>query len=200
MRLIFLSPSRRDWPLSCVMITTDLPAETETAGFDLVARSRDGDRDAFAGIVARYQTLLCSLTFSICGNVHQSAQLAQETFVTAWRLLPKLDEPEKLKSWLCGIARNLAHRRAGETRSETDGEWGPVERVPTRCEDGAHPQICRSSDRHWIASPMWSAVRQSEPVSSCRRGKQPGRRRIRRVVGTRMDDKGMRDKGMGTKE
>ena len=33
--------------------------------------------------------------------------MSQETFITAWLNLGKLAEPEKLRSWLCGIARNL---------------------------------------------------------------------------------------------
>jgi len=35
--------------------------------------------------------------------------MAQETFVTAWKQLGTLREPERLRSWLCGIARNLVH-------------------------------------------------------------------------------------------
>jgi len=112
----FLSPVCRDSPLTGAMITTDLPTETQATDLELVARSRDGDRDAFADIVARYQTLVCSLTFSICGNVHQSEEIAQETFVTAWRRLSNLQEPGKLKSWLCGIARNLAHNAVRRQR------------------------------------------------------------------------------------
>jgi RNA polymerase sigma factor (sigma-70 family) len=36
--------------------------------------------------------------------------LAQETFLTAWKKLPELREPEKLASWLYGIARRVALR------------------------------------------------------------------------------------------
>jgi RNA polymerase sigma factor (sigma-70 family) len=57
--------------------------------------------------VARYQSLLCSLAYSATGSVSQSEDLAQETFVTAWKQLADLREPEKLRSWLCRISRNL---------------------------------------------------------------------------------------------
>ena len=40
-------------------------------------------------------------------NAGRSEELAQETFVTAWKALGDLDEPARLKSWLCGIARWL---------------------------------------------------------------------------------------------
>jgi len=74
---------------------------------ELVALSRSGHRDAFATIIARYQSLICAITYNSCGNAARSEELAQDTFVAAWRDLGGLHEPAKLKSWLCGIARNL---------------------------------------------------------------------------------------------
>jgi RNA polymerase sigma factor (sigma-70 family) len=76
---------------------------------ELVTLSLAGDRDAFGRIVTRYQTLLCSLAYSATGSLSQSEDLAQETFVTAWKQLADLREPEKLRSWLCRISRNLTY-------------------------------------------------------------------------------------------
>lgn len=83
-------------------------AATPDTDVTLVARSVGGDRPAFGQIVARYQSLVCSVTYSATGNVGRSEDLAQETFLTAWRTLGELREPECLRAWLCGIARNLA--------------------------------------------------------------------------------------------
>jgi RNA polymerase sigma factor (sigma-70 family) len=83
---------------------------------ELVAQSLAGNRDAFGGIVTRYQSLLCALAYSATGSLSQSEDLAQETFVTAWKQLADLREPEKLRSWLCRISRNLTYdavRRQG---------------------------------------------------------------------------------------
>ena len=79
----------------------------------LVMYSLGGDRDAFCAIVARYQSLLCSLAYSCVGDVKHSEDIAQEAFVEAWKKLDTLRDPEKLKSWLCGILRFKAshHRR-----------------------------------------------------------------------------------------
>jgi RNA polymerase sigma factor (sigma-70 family) len=87
---------------------------------DLVSESLSGNRDAFGQIVARYQSLVCSLAFSATGSLGQSEDLAQETFVTAWKQLAGLREPEKLRAWLCGIARNLINnslRKSGREPS-----------------------------------------------------------------------------------
>ena len=83
---------------------------------DLVARSLSGDREAFGHIVERYQSLVCSLAYSATGSLTVSEDLAQETFLAAWKQLRDLREPQKLRAWLCGIARNLIHstlRREG---------------------------------------------------------------------------------------
>ena len=73
---------------------------------ELVGESLSGDRDAFGQIVARYQSLICSLAYSATGCLGQSEDLAQETFITAWKHLRHLRERHKLRAWLCGIARN----------------------------------------------------------------------------------------------
>ena len=89
------------------MKTTQAVKETESSDSELVTQSLAGNRDAFGWIVARYQSLLCSLAYSATGSLSQSEDLAQETFVTAWRQLADLRDPEKLRGWLCRISRNL---------------------------------------------------------------------------------------------
>ena len=89
---------------------------TNSSDSELVTQSLAGNLDAFGWIVTRYQSLLCSLAYSATGSLSQSEDLTQETFVTAWKQLADLREPEKLRSWLCRISRNLtfdALRREG---------------------------------------------------------------------------------------
>lgn len=84
-----------------------MSATWEYGDAELVSQSQAGNRDAFGLIVGRYQSLICSLAYSATGNLSQSEDLAQETFLTAWKRLHDLREPHRLRSWLCGIARNL---------------------------------------------------------------------------------------------
>src|SRR5206468_1618171 len=98
------------------MTMTQAVKTTDSSDFELVTQSLAGNRDAFGWIVARYQSLLCSLAYSATGNLSLSEDLAQETFVTAWKQLTDLREPEKVRSWLCRITRNLTYdalRRQG---------------------------------------------------------------------------------------
>lgn len=87
-----------------------LAPESETlCDASLVEQSLSGDREAFGQIVARYQSPICALAYSACGNVSRSEDIAQEVFITAWRKLSSLQEPARFKAWLYGIARNLIH-------------------------------------------------------------------------------------------
>ena len=75
-----------------------------------------GDREAFGQIVERHQSLICALAYSVCGDLARAEDLAQETFLAAWQTLSELREPTKLRSWLCGIVRNLAASAARRDR------------------------------------------------------------------------------------
>ena len=56
---------------------------TDFSDSELVALSLAGERDAFGRIVNRYQTLLCSLTYSATGSVSQSEAGAGSLSVSA---------------------------------------------------------------------------------------------------------------------
>jgi len=88
------------------MMTTDAMTPVANNDAELVIASLSGNRDAFGQIVVRYQSLICSLAYSATGSLGESEDLAQETFITAWKHLRHLREQHKLRAWLCGIARN----------------------------------------------------------------------------------------------
>lgn len=88
---------------------------------DLCFAASQGDQTAFRHIVERHQSMVCAAAYAGLGNLAQSEDVAQETFVIAWRKLTSLREPDQLRAWLCGIARTLAKnaqrrsaRRGGE--------------------------------------------------------------------------------------
>jgi len=88
----------------------------------LVISSLGGDRQAFCHIVSRYQNLLCSLAYSSVGDIKHSEDIAQESFIEAWKKLDTLKDPEKLKSWLCGILRfKVSHYRRKEAKQPIKG-------------------------------------------------------------------------------
>src|SRR5271169_4084371 len=88
------------------MMTKGNMSAAQDSDAELVSRSLAGDRDAFSRIVNRYQILICSLAYSRIGHLGLSEDVAQETFITAWKHLRLLREPARLRAWLCGIVRN----------------------------------------------------------------------------------------------
>ena len=98
------------------MISTEIKSDMEHNDAELVLQSLTGSREAFCRIVEQYQSLICSLAYSATGSLTQSEDVAQETFVVAWKQLRQLREPEKLRSWLCSIARSVI---SSATRRQT---------------------------------------------------------------------------------
>lgn len=97
---------------------------------DLVSRTLSGHRDAFAAIVGRYQSLVCSVAYSATGNLGRSEDVAQDTFVAAWKQLSGLREPAKLRPWLCGIARNLVNNSNRVEHSQPTHAAASLEDIP----------------------------------------------------------------------
>src|SRR5690242_12903170 len=122
---------------------------TDFSDSELVTLSLAGDRDAFGRIVTRYQTLLCSLAYSATGSISQSEDLAQETFVTAWKQLADLREPEKLRSWLCRISRNLTYDALLKQGREPTHKAEPLQEIeesPALIPLPSESTICREEE------------------------------------------------------
>jgi DNA-directed RNA polymerase specialized sigma24 family protein len=117
------------------MMTTELDHLMEGRGerddVDLVSRSLAGDREAFAGIVEAYQSLVCSLAYSATGSVFQSEDLAQQTFLIAWKELRQLREPAKLRPWLCSVARSVISRALRRRLRDPAQNAEPLESAQT---------------------------------------------------------------------
>lgn len=86
---------------------------------ELLAAARRGERAAFGALVERYQGAVCAVTYSRTRDAALSEDVAQDTFLAAWRQLDALREPRRLGAWLCGIAKNLATKARRRTRNET---------------------------------------------------------------------------------
>src|ERR1700733_7080937 len=87
----------------------------------LVEASRRGELEAFGHLVARYQDLVCAVGFSSTGDRVLGEDVAQETFLAAWRQLDRVRDVMRLRPWLCGIARNLGRKAKKRTHREQLG-------------------------------------------------------------------------------
>ena len=115
-------------------IPIDLETVTEAR---LVAEALQGSQSAFEQIVRRYQRPVIGLIARITGDRASAEDLAQETFVKAFRSLAGFDVTRRLSSWLFRIAHNTAldalrrHRPAPLSLDEPDGAAARQTAAPT---------------------------------------------------------------------
>ena len=75
---------------------------------ELVQEILDGNKQAFALLVARYERPVRAVAISIVKSSHTADDIAQEAFVRAWEQLPKLRNPKVFGPWMMKIARRRA--------------------------------------------------------------------------------------------
>ncbi len=83
--------------------------------------ARDGDRAAYARLVAATQRMVASVAFAITRDLAVSEDIAQETFLTAWQRLGSMRNPQSFLPWLRQATRNRAidHLRTLRYREAT---------------------------------------------------------------------------------
>jgi RNA polymerase sigma-70 factor (ECF subfamily) len=90
----------------------------------VITRAKNGDEDAFHLIFNRYGRPVLSFINNLVQNHELAEELAQETFVRAYRNLRGLQDEARLSTWLFGIARNAAldelRRRSRHASLEAD--------------------------------------------------------------------------------
>jgi len=84
----------------------------------VIARAKGGDEEAFHIIFNRYGRPVLSFINDIVHNRELAEELAQETFVRAYRSLSGLKDDSRLSTWLFGIARNVVRESARHARRD----------------------------------------------------------------------------------
>ena len=75
-----------------------------------------GDEVAFARIVTAHRAEMVRVAFVVCGDWDMAQDAAQAALWIAWRKLPSVRDPERLRPWLLSVVANearaiLRHRR-----------------------------------------------------------------------------------------
>ncbi len=74
----------------------------------LVADYLGGSEAAIELLMKRYLPLMYALGRRYTGNPDHAADIAQETFLRAWRNLRTFDRSKKLKPWIFTIGKHTA--------------------------------------------------------------------------------------------
>ena len=79
----------------------------------VIALVRAGEADAFAEIIERYQASIIRYLYRLMGDYEMAKDLAQDTFIQAYKGILKTDAELSFKAWLYRIATNnaLQHQR-----------------------------------------------------------------------------------------
>lgn len=82
----------------------------------LVERARSGDADAFGVLFEQYQTPILNYLYRMVSDRALAEDLTQDTFIKAYKSLPKTAPDLAFKAWLYRIATNTAisHLRRGK--------------------------------------------------------------------------------------
>jgi len=88
----------------------------------LVERSRNGDHDAYAELVTRYQAIAARTAYVITGTAADAEDVAQDAFVKAYYALDRFRTGAPFRPWLLRIVANEAiNRRKAAGRRPTVG-------------------------------------------------------------------------------
>lgn len=105
--------------MSSLAITLDPPGANNRVFAEIapqiIAQAQRGDEDAFHAIFRRYGRPVLSFLHNHVNDRALAEELAQETFVRAYRNLSYLKDETRLSTWLFGIARNVAREATRQT-------------------------------------------------------------------------------------
>src|SRR6266536_385967 len=114
-----------------------------------VARAKAADREAFRALVERHSRNVFRLAFRMTGNEEDAEDLVQETFLKAYRNLPRFAGQSEFSTWLHRIAANCAVdslRQMQERPLEASAlEAAAIDPTPERALSGSeiHQRIAR---------------------------------------------------------
>jgi RNA polymerase sigma-70 factor (ECF subfamily) len=74
----------------------------------LVLRFREGDSGAFSALVERYEARARRLANGFLRDAHAAEDVAQDSFLQAYRRIRSLKQPSSFRSWLFSIVVNRA--------------------------------------------------------------------------------------------
>ena len=118
----------------------------------LVMRTRDGDTDAYAVIVRRFQDMAVGYGYAILHDFQLAEDAAQEAFFEAYRDLPKLREPGAFPGWFRRIVFKQCDRLIrGKSYSQVS-----IDEAASK--PGREPDQAEALEQHEMSDRIWTAV------------------------------------------
>jgi RNA polymerase sigma-70 factor, ECF subfamily len=89
---------------------------------ELLTKAKNGDRAAFTRLVEEYRNFVLSLAYRMTGSAADMDDVAQETFMRAYKNLRNFRGEASFKTWLARIVMNLSsnYRRSRKSPATTE--------------------------------------------------------------------------------
>lgn len=131
-----------------------MSTEVYVNGPELITLARQGDETAWAALVQQEQAAVFRLAYLLLGDADEAADVAQETFVRAFRHLARFDAARPLRPWLLQIAKNLAYNRRRSLRRYLAAVQRWWQTAP------ASAELLDATAQEQEAQELWQAVQQ----------------------------------------
>ena len=116
--------------------------DREESDEQLIRQAAQGNADAFGALALRYQDRVFNLLAHFCGAEDEAEDLAQETFLRAYRALGAFRQGSKFYTWLFRIAMNAAFSRRRQDVRRKRHEGG---RLDAPCDPAAEGAALRET-------------------------------------------------------
>jgi RNA polymerase sigma-70 factor (ECF subfamily) len=84
----------------------------------LIGRAQQGDTAAFGVLMTRHAPFVYNLALRTVGDPQEAEDMAQETFIRAWRTLPQFRQQARFTTWLYRIVVNVCYNRLPGLKAE----------------------------------------------------------------------------------
>lgn len=132
------------------------------ADFEIVARCRKGDIEAFGSLVEKYQKKMLNVAYRMVGDYQEACEVTQEAFLSAYRAIKKFRGEASFSTWMTGIVLNQARNRLKQIKTRSRYE-GRSLNDPVETEEGSvlqdPPSGELSADEQMEKRDMETAVR-----------------------------------------
>ncbi|MEP4078273.1 RNA polymerase sigma factor [Haloferula sp.] len=88
----------------------------------LVTRAQAGDTGAYDVLVTRHRGRIYAMIRQMIKNDADAWDLSQESFIKAWKALPRFEAKARFTTWLYRIAHNTVYDWVRRKRPESGGE------------------------------------------------------------------------------
>jgi RNA polymerase sigma-70 factor, ECF subfamily len=107
--------------------------QTDTAA---VALARDGDSEAFRGLVEHHSRAVYRLAYRMTGSPQDAEDVVQETFLRAYRQLSRFESRANFGTWLHRIAVNCSIDLIRSRKHQETGHDAPDLEMAAAATDG----------------------------------------------------------------